>query len=194
MYTIHYQAFIESVNKGIFDNHINGNYFRDISIRAKHLQSPIESDKSIEAFGLSEDEFYDIINSFLDRASVHRKVLPLDHLVCVEDEFSAVFAENHPSVEKAMILTSFINIKKTQGFDFLSYGVLNFIGHDGEYNKFAGSELFASYVFEDHHAPLDKDQMEIIGHDLVNSASTVIEQLAYMEKIGLITETRKMLH
>ena len=194
MTSTHYDAFQKHIGMGSLDSEDIGEYLRDISVRAKHLVSPIGSQDTKAAFGMSDVDFGDCLNAFIERSLPQGKVLPLDDLVCVEDELSAVFVENYSQKEKTLRLTTFVDTSEGGLYGgVLCYGLLTLLGYDRKSKSFNPSDVYGAYIFEDFHKPFGGEMLEIATEDLLKSAVTVIEQLTFMDKEGLISDTKRLL-
>jgi len=184
----HYELFQDYVRMGIFDNESIGPHLRDISSRAKHLVSPIKSDETLQAFGLNRAEFLKYTRAYTDRALPQGKVLPLEVVVCVEDDYSAVFVENHPQIKRTLRLTAFEDVRQTvHPFDgVLSSGSLELLRYEGEGSLFNVFDTYLSFIRDNSILRSGTNTSRSTNKALVDTTNTVIEQLAYMEKEGLL--------
>jgi len=184
----HYESFRRTLDSGILNETPIEPYLRDISRRARHIISPIEGDQTIAAFGLTREEFGHYIDSFIERALPQGKILPLDELVCVEDEFSAVFVENALGRPRSLRLTIFMNDHKFSPDErLLNSGILELVAYRGADSLYSVTEIFTALIKDgSYEAVTDEDKMglALAGQDLVNSVNAVIEQIVYMVKIG----------
>ena len=181
----HGKAFVDAVNAGVFSEEQIGAYLVDITKRAIYFESPIKANSTISAFGGSIEELGNYVETYIAMGLVNKKVLPFDYLACIEDDFSAVFIENHPVQKSTIILTTFKDTKEDEGTDFkgiLCFGVLELVDHDKRTNLFGIHNLYGAIITEDSLELLDGNDLQLSAIDLVNSASTVIEELGYLEK------------
>lgn len=185
---IHYRAFVEAVESGIFDGESIGNYLEYLKNNAKYIRSSVNHDSTYAAIADSRKDAEDYVDSYVRKALANKKVLPFDYAVCIEDNFSAVFIQNY-SDDETVRVTLYIDTEKEHEFKgILCSGILKLLGSDeGKY--FFGinpsSEMYASFVYDDHIEPQDARSFEttFIAQDLVQSAITAIEELACMEKV-----------
>lgn len=196
MRTEHFQAFKKDARAGLFANTPPAVYLNDIASRAIHYLSPIRSDETVTAFGLGEEGFGEYINAFMARTFPQQKALPIRNLLCIEDESSAVFVENHPELPWTLKVTTYENLRDEIGMPIdavLSYGVLKLEGFDTLDCAYIPNEVFGAFI---KGKQLDRNLGSYKGHlpqGLVDAVITATEQLAYLDKVGLITETRSML-
>ncbi|GAF84275.1 unnamed protein product [marine sediment metagenome] len=188
----HYDSFVAAVDNRAFDSVRIGDYLRDIRERAKYIQSPIEADSIFEAFGLSQEDFGKYTSSYVGKALAKNKAIPLEELVCVEDDFSAVFIENDPEEDITLRVTIYKD-EKEFGFAIdgvVYYGKLKWFGLAREKNYFEALDFYVSLVFDDYVKDISKQLLDEEGKELVNATTTVIEQLAYMEREGLLRDIK----
>lgn len=185
---IHYRAFVETVESGIFDGESIGNYLEYLKNNAKYVRSPVNHDSTYAAIADSRKDAEAYVDSYIEKALANKKVLPFDHAVCIEDDFSAVFIENY-SDDETVRVTLYVDTEKEHEFKgILCSGVLKLLGSE-EGKSFFGinpsSELYASFVHDDHVVPQDMRSFEAmyIAQDLVQAAIVAIEELAYLEKV-----------
>src|SRR3989338_7059370 len=156
----HYKSFRRTLDSGILNETPIEPYLRDISRRARHIISPIE------------------------RALPQGKILPLDELVCVEDEFSAVFVENALGRPRSLRLTIFMNDHKFSPDErLLNSGILELVAYRGADSLYSVTEIFTALIEDgSYEAVTDEDKMglALAGQDMVNSVNAVIEQIVYM--------------
>lgn len=191
----HYGSFVDAVDKGIFDlNPVLGDYFRDIRERAKYIQSPIKADSTFEAFGLSKEDFGNYRGTYVKKALAKKKAIPLEELVCVEDDFSAVFVENDPEKEITLKVTVYKDLKESE-FPIdgtVYYGRLKWYGVAMEKNYFEVFDFYAGFVFDGLVIDIPEDAIGNASIDLANAVTTAIEQLAYMEREGMLGGVRRL--
>lgn len=189
----HYESLQGLVGRGIFDSEPIGEYVGYISMRARHFTSPIGSGKTMDAFGLSPDMFYVYIGGFVRRAIEHEKVLPLDELVCVEDEDSAVFLENHPGTERTIIATTYYGLPGNQSSNgYLISGALRFIKDIGECIIFSPLWVYVAFIKDGSIKQPNREETLAGAHDLVNAVTAALEQLAYMERQGMLRGVKQI--
>lgn len=190
----HYRAFVDTVDSGIFEGEEIGAYLEDIKNRALYIKSPIQSDSTIAAFG-GEEKFGKCVDSYIQKGIANGKALPFDNLLCVEDDFSAVFIENSPENERAMRVTTFQDTRINEDIPYSSViysGDLVLVGSDLRTNSFAVADLYVALVSENNVeilSDLQELKTMMAGIDLINTTSTVLEELAYMDKKGLFPIT-----
>ena len=187
----HYNSFNNYVNKGIFDNQSMGTYLRDISKRAKHLVSPVGPYETEIVYDLNRLNIKDYMGDFIERGIPIGNVLPLDGLLCVEDDVSAVFIENDPEKEKTLRLTSFREVDKHKSISIINNGLLTLISYDGEGNLFKAGEINAGFIEKSSYLSIGNCYIEVAFDDLVKSANTVLEQIALMEIEGMLKGIEK---
>ena len=192
MNPVHYQSFLSLVNKGLLDKEPIGAYVRDIAARARHFVSPI-GPNTMESFGTTPEEFGDIVNGFIRRASEHEKVLLLEDLVCIEDEVSAVFIENHPQAQNTVKVTTYSDISGNgHTISHIASGTLMLGYTDRVMSGFFIHYAYGAFIENDTVIPLGRVQLNAAKYDLFTSTNTVIEQLAYMERQRMLQEVRKI--
>ena len=187
--SIHYNSFVSAVDNGVFDTERIGGYFRDITKRARYMQSPIKSNSILESFGLSKEDLGDYTRLYIGKALAKDKALPLEDLVCIEDDFSAVFIENDPEEEITLRVTVYKDTKEPwfpiEGSIY--YGKLKWYGVAREKRYFEVPDFYAGFVFDGHVKGISEQSLGDASTDLAQAVITAIEQLAYMEREGLLT-------
>jgi len=190
----HYELFQDYVGRGMFDNQGIGSYLRSISSRAKHLVSPIKSDETVHAFGGMQELRKSSI-AFMKRALAHGKVIPLEDLVCVEDDTSVVFVENNPQRERTLQLTVFRDIRDTKhpSDATIITGTLRLLEYNQRGNLFNVVVTYGAFIQNGSSDPIGANLEPGAKKDLVTNTNTVIEQLAYMEREELLADIKKTL-
>ena len=193
-YPPHYQGFVKAVDRGVFKNESLGPYFLDVRQRAKYFQSPVKSQETVQSSGLSTPELGVSVNAFMERGLKNRKVLPLEDLVGIEDEFSVVFVENDPKIPRVIRLVSYQTPVPSLGIrtDLLMAGLLQLEGYNETQNHFRILGTYTALINNEKIENKDGSNSELAAIDLVNSASTVIEQLVFMEEEGFLNGIRKI--
>lgn len=196
MVNTHYTSYVDVINRDFFDRLEKVDYFRALSTNARHFTSPIRSQGTQDAFCLEDTDFGNHINAFILRELNEGRVIPIDGPICVEDEFSAVFVENDVNNSRTLKLTTYMNIGRNDipYKGVFNHGSLSLVEKTVKSNLFKVSNYGGVYVLDNSIKPIEEIFLEDVANDLVNSATTIIEQLAYMDDKGLITETKRRMN
>jgi len=148
-----------------------------------------ESLQSLVSRGVFDSE---PIGDYVRDIAMREKVLPLDELVCVEDEDSAVFLENHPGIERTIIATTYYGLRRNWSSNgCLISGALRLIKGIGECIVFSPSDVYVAFIEDDSIKPVNEVGALAGVQDLVNAVTAALVQLAYMEREGMLRDVKR---
>jgi len=106
------------------------------------------------------------------------KLLPMDELVCIEDDISLVLLKNNPCERHGVIVADYRDFGKTS---YIMAAALALVPERKERDMFKVSSLYLGHILEKSVKPIvEPETLLAIEIDLVASTITAIEQLALL--------------